>query len=230
MIEEKQIDKQVLKISILGDSISTYEGYNPYGYAVYYKDDAAYENGLMSVNDTWWWQVIDALDGELCVNNSFSGSFVSNNYAMSACREGRCSFLGYGDKPNDILIYMGTNDRGYRVAVGVDEPENSEYFFACYKVMLRKIHRNYSSAKIVCATLPIGYRRDYENVPMSTEFLEVAEQYNDAIRKAVKEEGCLLADIALLGERYETLDGVHPTCQGHKTLARLWVECLNKII
>ena len=61
------------KVSILGDSISTYIGYNPRGYAVYYKDDKAYDNEINSVNDTWWKQVIDGLGGELCVNNSYSG-------------------------------------------------------------------------------------------------------------------------------------------------------------
>lgn len=52
-----------LKISILGDSISTYAGYNPPCYPVYYKDDKAYENDIVSVNDTWWKQVIDAVGG-----------------------------------------------------------------------------------------------------------------------------------------------------------------------
>lgn len=51
------------KISILGDSISTYVGYNPYGYAVYYKDDRLCDNDITDVNDTWWKQVIDALGG-----------------------------------------------------------------------------------------------------------------------------------------------------------------------
>ena len=42
------------KISIPRDSISTYVGYNPYGYSVYYKDDRLYDNDITSVDDTWW--------------------------------------------------------------------------------------------------------------------------------------------------------------------------------
>lgn len=225
MIEDKQIDKKTLKVSILGDSISTYEGYNPYGYEVYYKADAAYENGITSVNDTWWWQVIDSLDGELCVNNSFSGSFLSDGFAMSGCCEGRCSFLHKGDdKPDIILVYMGTNDRGYGVEIGLDKPDNLQCFYGGYRAMLRRLKRNYPLAKIVCSTLPIGYKRDYKNVPTAPEVLETVERYNEAIRLAVREEGCLLADSALSGERYETLDFCHPTAQGHNTLARLWME------
>lgn len=230
MNEEFLTEKQNLKISILGDSISTYDGWNPYGYAVYYKDDRAYENGIISVDDAWWKQVIDAVGGELCVNNSFSGSFVSDGFAMSACREGRCSFLDRGEKPDVILVYMGTNDRGCRVEIGRDQPDHARFFYGGYRTMLKRLKANYSSAKIVCATLPIGYRKNYENVPMSTEFSEIAEEYNGAIRKAVEDEDCLLADIALSGERYETLDWVHPTERGHKTLAKLWMERLDKII
>mgnify|MGYP006990122985 CR=1 FL=1 len=37
------------KVSIVGDSISTYEGFNPYGYPVYYKEDMAYDNEINSV-------------------------------------------------------------------------------------------------------------------------------------------------------------------------------------
>lgn len=79
------------KISIVGDSISTYEGFNPYGYPVYYKDDRAYDNEISSVDDTWWKQVIDAVDGELCVNNSFSGSLVAGAFESSALL---CSLTG----------------------------------------------------------------------------------------------------------------------------------------
>lgn len=40
-------------VSILGDSISTYNGYNPNGYAVYYDEEMQIRNGLKSVYDTW---------------------------------------------------------------------------------------------------------------------------------------------------------------------------------
>ena len=58
--------------SILGDSISTYMGYNPCGYAIFYDAEKCIRNGLYSVSETWWNQVIRVCDGELLVNNSFS--------------------------------------------------------------------------------------------------------------------------------------------------------------
>ena len=72
-----------IKVSILGDSISTYFGYTDFGYPVYFMDDKACENGIESVDDIWWKQVIDSLGGELCVNNSFSGSLVSQDSPSS---------------------------------------------------------------------------------------------------------------------------------------------------
>ena len=44
-------------VSIIGDSISTYEGYNPSGYAVFYDQEMCARNGLKSVYDTWWAKV-----------------------------------------------------------------------------------------------------------------------------------------------------------------------------
>ncbi|MDE6441378.1 MAG: hypothetical protein K2L12_01320 [Clostridia bacterium] len=217
------------KISVLGDSISTYKGYNPSGYSVYYKDDKLYDNEIESVNDTWWKQVIDGLGGELCVNNSYSGSLVSGKFDTSACSETRCSALHCETSPDIILVYMGTNDRGFDRGIGLDEPENIQKFYGAYRTMLRRIKNNYPSAKIICATLLIGYLKDRMNLYYDRFMIEDS-RYNDAIRLAVKEESCLLADIALSGERYETLDYCHPTKNGHREIANLWLEKLGEII
>ena len=44
-------------VSVLGDSISTYEGYIPANYKLYYDEDRQKINGLISVYDTWWAKV-----------------------------------------------------------------------------------------------------------------------------------------------------------------------------
>ncbi|MDE7208597.1 MAG: hypothetical protein K2O31_01820 [Clostridia bacterium] len=220
------------KISILGDSISTYEGYNPPHYYVYYTNKVATLNGLASVDDTWWKQVIDNFGGELCVNNSYSGSVVVGMGVKPACSEQRCSGLHSNYAPDVILIYMGTNDRGFEVEIGIEEKNNPLKFYGAYRLMLKQIKANYPSAKIVCATVPVGYIKGCENIPSSDSFLEDVKKYNEAIKLAVKEEECLLADLASSGERYETLEGCHPTKKGHDTLARLWLGnlCRNDLL
>ena len=60
-------------VSIVGDSISMYEGYSPNGYKVFYNRTMQIANGLNSVYDTWWAKVDQWLHAYLCVNNSYSG-------------------------------------------------------------------------------------------------------------------------------------------------------------
>lgn len=124
---------------------------------------------------------------------------------------------------------MGTNDRGFEVEIGIDASMDTLKFYGAYRTMLRQIKNNYTFAQIVCATLLMGYRKDGQNLAYD-RFMREDTRYNGAIRLAVKEESCILADLALLGERYETLDYCHPTRKGHSTMARLWLECLESII
>ena len=87
------------RFSVLGDSISTFEGYNPPEYNVFYNREKQKVSGVERVEDTWWKKVIDTLGGELLVNNSWSGSLVARQqdqeiYFPSACSEEKvCEFL-----------------------------------------------------------------------------------------------------------------------------------------
>ncbi|MCR4643313.1 MAG: SGNH/GDSL hydrolase family protein [Lachnospiraceae bacterium] len=77
-----------MKISILGDSLSTYTGYNPEDYAVYYQEPMLWKNGMESVNDTWWMQVITALGRELCMKASYPGADIVCGTLIKTCLEG----------------------------------------------------------------------------------------------------------------------------------------------
>ena len=55
---EKGLQKErKLRISILGDSISTFAGYTPKD-SVFYDSYVQWETGVKTVEDTWWMQVI----------------------------------------------------------------------------------------------------------------------------------------------------------------------------
>ena len=220
----RETDKK--RISVMGDSISTFEGYNPFGYAVYYRDDVSYENDLTDVGDTWWMRVIEYLGGRLCVNNSFSGSFVSGFSPWSACSVERCSALG--DDPDIVLVYMGTNDRGLAVGIDYDKPEDNGNFYGAYTLMLKRIASYYPKAKIVCATLPLGYLKGEDDSSYGG-YGQMTKRYNEAIRAAVKAKDCFLADVAKNEDLYETLDHIHPTKEGHRRIASLWAERLKSL-
>ena len=107
------------KVSVLGDSISTYSG-------IYGVKNAVYPNSsVTSVAETWWKQVVDALGGEVLKVNASGGSrILSDEYFNGAgIRDGnyaayrdRCINLHVdNDKPDVILVFMGTNDFSYHV-------------------------------------------------------------------------------------------------------------------
>lgn len=109
------------RLSILGDSISTYGGISNSTYfnttigsnTAYY---SAGGNSLTSDAETWWMQTIDTLGMSLCVNNSWSGSCVSDRGSgNSVAYKSRCTQLHNDNydtdvNPDIIAIYMGTND------------------------------------------------------------------------------------------------------------------------
>lgn len=216
-------EDKIMLVSVLGDSISTYEGYIPPNYKVYYDEDRQKINGLTSVYDTWWAKVNQYLKAYLCVNNSFSGSKVSGEFP-SASSEKRASALHKMEHyPDVILVYMGTNDFGFGVPL--------ETFAKDYRKMMERLRKNYPSARILCATIARSYIQGKPDWKYPEMYGGTAlEEYNQAIREAVNErDDIVLMDLPEEGIRYETLDGTHPTRRGHEELAQMWIGCLEKI-
>lgn len=218
-------------VSILGDSISTFEGQNPHGFLVYYTNTMQAENGLLSVENTWWAKVLRALNAQLCVNNSYSGSMVSGSCFPAGISDRRLMYLHTDEKPNLILIYMGLNDYAH----GVSSLHNDETDFQdpvycfedAYDIMLGKIRKYYPDATVICSTLIRPFVIGYENLNFPEVYKgAVFEDYNAAIRKSAHKHDCQLADLSSYNEKYETIDGVHPTVNGQLTFADLWIKCL----
>ena len=98
-------------VSVIGDSISTYEDFNPSGYAVFYDSQMQKKNNMNSVQDTWWTKVNQSLHAYICVNNSFSGSTVTGSGFPAASSESRTGALHKTNcMPDIILVYIGFND------------------------------------------------------------------------------------------------------------------------
>ncbi|MCQ2521677.1 MAG: SGNH/GDSL hydrolase family protein [Lachnospiraceae bacterium] len=219
-------------VSILGDSISTYEGFNPSGYAVFYDSENQKLLGLQSVYDTWWAKVNQYLQAYLCVDNAYSGSKVSGANYPSASSIERTTML-HVDKyqPDIILIYIGFNDFGNGVPINykIGCHNKADYFYYSYEKMLSRIKKNYPKAKIICGTLMKGFVKGRPDFTFPETYGGINfELYNDAIRKAAKKEKVYLMDLALKNYSYETLDGTHPTVVGHATMASAWISCLQE--
>ena len=236
--------------SVLGDSITTLEGYSPSGYRVYYGGGNLKKTGVTRMSDTWWGKVIEFFGGNLLKNNSWSGSRVakapdSDEIFPSACSDERTSALGDGEiPPDDIIISLGANDWDKGAVPGAKRPavydentgkckggfsggEDIEIFSVAYDLMLKKLKRNYPNAEIWCATMA----KTYISSDPSHEFVidyagYSVYDYNAAIRSAAFENGCNVADLYAFGWAYDSVDGSHPTAEGMSVMANMICRCM----
>ena len=224
--------------SILGDSISTLEGYTQPHDAAFYDNAEKLASGVITPAYTWWGKVIDRLGGRLLVNNSYSGSTVCwrpvYEVASYACSNKRTSSLDKdGIAPDVIMVYMGTNDwgAGFRIAPNPlvkSGDEDRTLFLSAYKLMLQKLRRNYPNAEIWCFTLPISCctaKTDFE-FPYYYRGIHISE-YCNAIRAAAEDCGCRLIDLNRSTQPYDTIDGFHANASGMETIATSVLEALK---
>lgn len=223
------------QFSILGDSVSTLEGYNPRGYNLFYYGEKSEESGVEEMKDTWWGKVIDFFGGELLVNNSWSGSRVTrlpNNDKLfpSGCSDERTSSLHINSvKPDVIIIYLGINDWAFGAELDgtrlLIDKLNMQYFGAAYKTMLEKIKTNYPEAEIWCCTLNTTFMSFYPSFKFPYERAgNHIEEYNQIIRDIANTHECKVIDLYDYHLPYDSIDGSHPDANGMNTLAMLMIR------
>ena len=228
------------QISVLGDSISTLDGFNPKGYHLFYTGENCEKSGVAGMADTWWGQVIDCFGSELLVNNSWSGSRVTqlpgcNALFPSGCSDERTNGLHiHTTTPDVILVYLGTNDWGNGVETGRDEDERTDTaprygeFRSSYSEMLKKLKKNYPNAEIWCCTLNITNMESNQQFSFPYEFSGVhIEEYNKVIRSVTEQENCKLIDLYSYHIPYDTIDGTHPTKKGMNTIAAMVIRSMT---
>ena len=113
-------------VVILGDSYSTFDGYVPEGFAIWYDSNAKEQNDVCEVEQTWWYKLVRKEGLKLLGNNSYSGSTVCNtgydgeDYSDRSFITRMPQTLGYSSEhPNIILIFGGTNDSWADAPLGV---------------------------------------------------------------------------------------------------------------
>ena len=227
------------QFSVLGDSISTLDGYNPLGYNLFYFGENCFRSGVREMKDTWWGKVIDFFGGELLVNNSWSGSRVtqlpgSDSLFPSGCSDERTGNLHISNVvPDVIIVYLGTNDWANGVPIEFEGctllgHEYNDIFVSAYGNMIRKIRSNYPNAEIWCCTLcatfmssdpsfhfPYKYNGNYIN------------KYNQIIETVANQQNCKLIDLFSYSVPYDSIDGSHPNADGMNTLATLMIRSIG---
>lgn len=113
-------------VFILGDSYSTFKGYIPEGYAVYYSENST-DFGVDRVENTWWMSLINETDSALVHNNSWSGSTIGYTGYSGDCTNS--SFItrfehlleqGWFEenKIDTFFVFGGTNDSWSNAPLG----------------------------------------------------------------------------------------------------------------
>ena len=219
-------DLSGLKLSILGDSISTFTGTMPADYNVYYPEKGDIPNS----SQTWWGQLLTNTGMVLCRNASSANTNVTgNSLALDGSAPG-CSIRRVmdlrgtdGSSPDVIIIYMGINDfarsrtLGSFRSPGVQTEGEVMVFTDAYELMLQKIKALYPAASIYCCTLL--ERCDMNGntgAPAVNLNGDTVADFNTQIKAIAKAYGASVIDFYNCGINYTnldlfTVDGIHPT-------------------
>lgn len=205
------------KFSIIGDSISTYQGYVPSGYPSHYPG----ESDVTSVSKTWW-KIVEKVTGmTLLKNASWSGSGVSFGLvntdtlanAKVAYSDNRINDLADRTdpenviKPDIIIILIGTNDfrkvnnEDALPGAGMlgnftelseisDGDSEIKMFNEAYACMLNKIHNEYPEADVFCCTLLARSAAGDRIYPVTNSVPLALSQYNEVIENVATWLNC----------------------------------------
>ena len=215
------------KLSVLGDSVSTYVGYSA-GEAADITNDTIRENfveyngtshRLFSVDLTWWQKTANDTGMTVLVNNSFSGDHVLGG------GQTRCEQLhdntgdNAGENPDIIAILLGFNDINWSNAT----PEQLK---DGYETMLNRIIAKYPDADIFLFTY---YQYDFRGKVGSEESLtpyvnviyELAEKYDCAVVDLFTDTGFRYDDYGAFSD-----DGIHPNPEGMAVVSEVFKDAL----
>lgn len=123
-------------VIIFGDSYSTFEGYVPEGYEVHYSPTKG-TGGVLSVDKTWWYQLMKETGSNLVLNDSWSGSTICYTwYHGDDCSETSSFITRLGkmidggffeeNKIDTVFVFGGTNDSWAKSPLGEEKTENWE--------------------------------------------------------------------------------------------------------
>ena len=103
------VSAQSKKVSILGDSYSTYIGIIPANYSSFYPND---RNDVTEIGQTWWSLYIQAKGYTLEKNDSWGGTTIcGTGYGrMDSSRNNFISRVDSLGNPDLIFVFGGTND------------------------------------------------------------------------------------------------------------------------
>ena len=226
------------KISIIGDSISTFNGYMPSGYASHYPRET-----ITDVSQTWWHLLCKETGASLLTNASMTGSYVtgdstSQTDALAACSDKRIADLANsGSTPDIVICFIGINDfaqnvhrplGNYTGESAICEEGEITDFSNAYALMIKKVMSAYPDAKVYCCSLPETNAEGWDTTgngsfPCSNNNGVALAAFNGRIRTLCYALGAEFIDVHACGINYWNLDrythdGLHPNADGARLI------------
>lgn len=206
------IHKPVKNVMIFGDSYSTFAGYIPEGYAVYYSSADRPETDVRRVEETWWHRVCTDLSLNLIRNDSWSGSTLCNTGYNGDC-----------SKTNSFIFRMETLEaEGFFSRNAID----TVFVFGCTNdswanAPLGEIKfSGHTSEELFSVCPAIGYfiGRLKEILPEANIIFLINTELKPQIGEAVKAVSEHFGTSCIPLEYIDKRCG-HPTVQGMKDIA-----------
>lgn len=207
-----------LKISVLGDSISSYSGHST-GNAYYSSSK------IPSVNSMWWRQLCKITGAEKLVVDAYASSccaVASASWTSSitpAVDDSRCRALHTGSTssgnrvdPDIILIAMGLNDFQANVPLGAWDGHESlassdtVTWRGAYANMLLKIHTEYPDTLVFCLS-PWFFVRGSSSVVNTNSGGNTYQDFEDAMREVCNILGGVYIDCSNFGFNRQNYSG-----------------------
>ena len=201
--DKDSVETGSLKVGILGDSISTYEGFIDNSYKSYYP---RVEEGVKADVDDWtktYWGILlnQYWYAELDVNASWSGTCITPRDGFSTDFMTRA--LTFKD-PDIIIVNGGTND--YLKGKKGDGVVTPEKFKAAYEDLLAALQKNYPKAQIIMVVCDF-VKGDYGDISVET-----AKKFGVPCVD-------LRADTKSIGKVFNDRTNPHPNAAGMKFIA-----------
>lgn len=200
---------QSKKVSILGDSYSTFKGVNPDGYAPFYPND---RNDVTEPEQTWWSLYNKAMGYTLEVNDSWGGTTVCNTGygkrdVANSSFNSRLWKLG---NPDLIFVFGGTNDAWSGAPVGEYKytdisKEDCNVLRPAIAYMLEGLARIYPKATVYAILNS-----------------ELSEGVNESFREVCKHYGVQLIEL----HDIEKQNG-HPSIKGMQAICDQLIEAIQ---
>ena len=203
--------------SILGDSITTFEGCNPPENEVFYPKEGC---DVLAKEHTWWHLLIEETKLHLIMNESYSGSRIS----MTGSRPPSSSFLSQTRQDrlggDIIVVFGGTNDFGQ-----LESPATREVFSEAYDHLVRLMLETHQGSKLYFCT-PL------QRTDKALDEINIHHWNQNDLARTIRKTVERYPEANLIDLAAHTItegdgmlfDGLHPTRQGMRLITKMVKE------